>query len=151
MSDTDNRSEMPQTIQHYYYAQTTKQPDGAYMVTGWFDVTDQTDPATYPAPDTLVPITAEEFERQFSQRVRTDWQIVDGKIAPYTQKRPALPLKEQAQNALGAVQKQAAMVIAMGEEFGPKTRAYVQALRAIADGSDTTSTQLPTAPDDVTT
>lgn len=60
-------------------------------------------------------------------------------------------LKEYAQEAMQNMQQKAAMVTAMGETFGPHTRAYVQSLRAIIDGSDTTSTELPTAPDDVTT
>lgn len=61
------------------------------------------------------------------------------------------PLREQAQAALQTVQQQASMVSAMGETFGPQMRDYVKALRAIISGSDTTSTALPTAPNDPTT
>lgn len=140
----------PQELTHHYYAQTTKQYDGADMVTGWFDITNQSDPASLPALDSLTPITAEEFQRQYSQKVRTDWQIVDGKIAPYQQSRPPIPLKDQASAAMQQVQQQATLVTAMGDTFGPKMRDYVKSLRAIINGSDTTSTALPTAPDDPT-
>ncbi|GBQ90988.1 hypothetical protein [Gluconobacter albidus] len=55
-------------------------------------------------------------------------------------------LKDQAIGALAEVQVGAALTVAMGGIFGPKTRAYVSALQEIADGTDATSTALPTAP-----
>ena len=63
---------------------------------------------------------------------------------------PAIPLKEQAAAAMQKVQQQAAMTSAMGETFGPEMQDHVRALRAILDGTDTTSTTLPTAPADPT-
>ncbi|GBQ07986.1 hypothetical protein [Saccharibacter floricola] len=91
-------------------------------------------------------ITLEEY-KTFSAKKGAKWD--NGTLSDYTPPPP--PLRPQAQNALQAVQQKANMAAVMGEVFGPNMRAYVQALRAIADGSDTTSTQLPTAPDDVTT
>lgn len=75
----------------------------------------------------------------------------DGQIVPCPQPVYTPPLKDQAGSARQRVQQQAAMVVAMGETFGPKMRAYVQALQAIINGTDTTSTALPTAPADPTT
>ncbi|GBQ08965.1 hypothetical protein [Saccharibacter floricola] len=76
--------------------------------------------------------------------------LENGKIVPFTPPVYTAPLPDQANAALNGVQQKATMVAAMGEEFDPRMRTYVQALRAIANGSDTTSTELPTAPDDVT-
>ena len=59
-------------------------------------------------------------------------------------------VKDQAIGALAQIQATAALTVAMGETFGTEMRAYVTALQAIADGSDTTSTTLPTAPKAVT-
>ena len=63
---------------------------------------------------------------------------------------PTIPLQEQARNAMQQVQQQAAITSAMGETFGPEMQAHVRALRAILNGTDTTSTTLPTAPADPT-
>lgn len=60
-------------------------------------------------------------------------------------------LKEQAQTALQTIMNQAPSLTVMGEVFGPNTRACVQKLRAIANGTDTTSAELPTVPSDLTT
>lgn len=75
----------------------------------------------------------------------------NGEIVEYTPPPYIPPLKEQAQTAMQDVQRQAAMVAAISDTFGPQMREYVKALRAIISGSDTTSTELPIAPDDATT
>lgn len=62
----------------------------------------------------------------------------------------AQSLKDQALNAMGWVQQQAPVVLAMGETFGPQMRQYVEKLRAILSSPDTTSTELPTPPNDPT-
>lgn len=74
----------------------------------------------------------------------------EGQIVPCPQPVYVPPLKEQATTAMQQVQQQAAMTSAMGETFGPTMKTYVHALRAILDGTDTTSTTLPTAPADPT-
>lgn len=56
----------------------------------------------------------------------------------------------QAQNKLAVWQGKAAMAVAMGQTFTAAERTYVAALQAIVNGTDTTSTALPTDPDDVT-
>lgn len=75
----------------------------------------------------------------------------DGKVVPYAPPTPVIPLKEQASAAMQQVQQQAAMTTAMGGTFGPQMQAYVRALRAILNGTDTTSTTLPAAPSDPAT
>lgn len=60
-------------------------------------------------------------------------------------------LKEQAQTELQTIMNQAPSLTVMGEVFGPNTRECVQKLRTIANGTDTTSTELPAVPSDLTT
>ncbi|WP_202401609.1 MULTISPECIES: hypothetical protein [unclassified Saccharibacter] len=93
----------------------------------------------------FVALTKEQYDYWYGRHCRVG---SDGALEEYIP--PAPPLKPQAQEAMQKVQQQASMVSAMGEVFGPKMRDYVKALRAILDGSDTTSTTLPAAPDDVT-
>lgn len=70
--------------------------------------------------------------------------------APPESKLTTPSLKYLAQSALNYVMSQAPSLTVMGEVFGPNTRAYVQKLQAIANGTDTTSTELPTMPSDLT-
>ena len=60
-------------------------------------------------------------------------------------------IKQEAQQALAYVMAQAPQLTVMGEVFGPNTQAYVKTLRAIINGTDTTTTTLPTVPTDLTT
>ncbi|MBR0560021.1 hypothetical protein [Neokomagataea anthophila] len=69
-----------------------------------------------------------------------------GEVIPYIPLSPIVPLHQQAQEALTLIQTQATMAYAMGSPFGTKMQAYVKAVQAIANGTDTTSTALPKAP-----
>lgn len=62
-----------------------------------------------------------------------------------------IPLKTQATSAQAWINQQANLAAAMGEVFTADMKAYVKAITAIADGTDTTSTALPTQPTDVMT
>lgn len=55
-----------------------------------------------------------------------------------------LPL--QAQRVLDTWQQTAAMTVAMGATFSAAQKTYIAAVQAIANGTDTTSIVLPTAP-----
>lgn len=59
-------------------------------------------------------------------------------------------VKDQAIGALAQIQATAALTVAMGETFGTEMRAYVAAVQAIANGTDTTSAELPAAPEKAT-
>lgn len=63
----------------------------------------------------------------------------------------AVPLKTQATSAQAWIQQQANLAAAMGEVFTADMKAYVQAIAAIANGTDTTSTALPAQSTDVMT
>ncbi|CEF56153.1 hypothetical protein [Acetobacter ghanensis] len=60
-------------------------------------------------------------------------------------------LKTQATSAQAWIQQQANLAGAMGEVFTADMKAYVLAINAIANGTDTTSTALPAQPTDVMT
>lgn len=133
----------------YYAAYDTHAPQPT-IVRGWYDVWGMSDLTHVPPAQDMMPLTEEEWEEHFSQP--EGYGIQDGKLIAYTQPpAPPLPLSTQATTALGAVQQHANMVASMGETFGPQMRLYVQKLRAIINGSDTTSTKLPAAPSDPTT
>ncbi|MXV35868.1 hypothetical protein [Saccharibacter sp. EH70] len=85
---------------------------------------------------------------QWDSRPTSNPALSNGSIVQIN--RPSLPLKEQANVALQDIQRQAPMLTAMRETFGSQTRLYVQKLRAIISGADTTSTALPTPPTQVT-
>lgn len=97
-----------------------------------------------------LPEYREISEQQFNSRDMNksykfdeNWNLVTF-VPPFN---PVL-FKMLAKNAMGEALGKAPMVVAMGGTFGPKMRAYVNALKAIVNGQDTTSQTLPTAPDD---
>lgn len=149
-------SNIPPTITHSYYAETKKLDDGTVVVTGWFDIASDSNLANYPLatrPDlaALTPISADDWHRQYSQRLRTPWQIKDGKLAPYTPPNVVIPLKERASTAL----QQARMFIydnygILGDPTPEAWVTYLRSLMAIASGADTTSVSLPIPPSDKT-
>ncbi|WP_242621896.1 hypothetical protein [Komagataeibacter xylinus] len=60
-------------------------------------------------------------------------------------------LAQQATAAQSWISQQASLATAMGETFTADMKAYVLAIAAIANGTDTTSTALPAQPTDVMT
>lgn len=65
--------------------------------------------------------------------------------------RAPVSLKTQAISAQSWILQQANLASAMGEVFTADMRAYVKAINAIANGTDTTSTALPSQPTDIMT
>ncbi|GBQ08738.1 hypothetical protein [Saccharibacter floricola] len=135
--------------QRFYASYDTEAPQPT-IVRGWYDTWSLASLSHVPPASDMIAITANDWEDETHFRLPTGRGIQDGKIVDYTPPSPAISLTTQAKNVMQAVQQQASMVSAMGETFGPKMRDYVQALRAIISGSDTTSTALPTAPSDPT-
>ena len=133
------------TIQDQYPAQYYAQYDHSAAqpapVTGWFDVWNMSDPSSVLDAADLVALT----EEQWLARTPTGLGVQDGKVVSYA--APAPTLAQQAKAAL--VQAQAATWAKFGSLGQTVTDAWItyqKALAAIADGSDTTSTTLPSAP-----
>lgn len=145
-SDLPRAESAPQNYPARYYALIGDKPlQGTNRVVAWLDAWVEND-LTWADPfKTKVPLTPEQWDYHFahSQAVYDEGTFVD-----YTPPPPSL--KEQAQAAMQSVQQQANMITAMGETFGPQMRDYVGRLREIVSGTDTTSTELPTAPSDPT-
>ncbi|MEW9272996.1 hypothetical protein [Gluconobacter oxydans] len=124
-----------------YYAQYDHTAAQPAPVKGWFDVWGMSDLSSIPAASDLVALT----EVQWNARTPTGLGVQDGAIVSYDPPQPTLAM--QAKSAL--VQAQATTWAKFGSLGQTVTAAWVtyqKALSAIADGSDTTSTVLPTPP-----
>lgn len=96
---------------------------------------------TIPLRNDIIPVTQTEYN-QYSQYGYLYYE--DNAFIP--KQAPTLPLVDQARNALASITNEAMLVIASGSSLGSKTTSYVARLRAIVDGTDTTSTSLPDKP-----
>ena len=80
------------------------------------------------------------------------WSYEGGKFVAPPQNTPAVPLATQAAAALEAVRIHVYNNYGILNESTPATWVtYLKALMAIASGTDTTSTALPTQPTDIMT
>ncbi|MUG04156.1 hypothetical protein GM556_01165 [Bombella sp. ESL0378] len=128
-----------------YYASYDHSASQPTPVTGWFDMGFYNSLDGFPPASELLPLTPEQWEN----RLPCGQGVQDGKIVPYTPPPP--PLKAQATSAL-----QAARQIVynnygiIGEPTPDNWVAYIKALMAIVNGTDTTSKTLPTAPSEPT-
>lgn len=88
-------------------------------------------------------------EEQYKNRNEGLFAVTDGVFGPYTPPVVVVPLSTKAQSEMfGWISQQAALVSAMGETFTDEMKAYVKAIKAIATGADTSSTELPQRPSD---
>lgn len=135
MSEDNNNS-----VSVFYYAVIDPE---TRIVQCWYQLFS---PAT---ADNFVKISQSDYEKLSTlSGAKIDEH---GVLTPYQPPISQEALKSMAAYSMQTVQSQAAMATAMGQVFGPQMRDYVQKLRAILDGTDTTSTTLPDAPSDVTT
>ena len=118
-----------------YYAATDKP--------GWFDTWDLSDLTHVPPANELLALTeAEWLQNRGTSKVGKDGALVDF-ITPAI----ALPLSEQAAAALALARQHVTNAYALLNEATPDAWvAYLRALAAIANGTDTTSAALPEAP-----
>ena len=131
-----------------YYAAYDTAATQPTAVTGWIDVNIfSSKPDWLPAASALLPLTA----AQWGARLPTGKGVLGNAIVDYTPPAVAIPLKTQATSAQTWIQQQANLAAAMGQTFTDDMRAYVLAIAAIANGTDTTSTALPAQPTDVMT
>lgn len=125
-----------------YFASYDTTIEGIAPVTGWFDIQGMSVP-----PDTskMIALT----DDQWTERLSIGQGVQDGSIVPYTAPPAAGSLVTDANYAMSWVNQQAALAAAMGETFTKDMVAYVKALQAIINGTDTTSTELPAIPADI--
>lgn len=128
---------------YYAYGNTDSIING-YPVVGWVDVTLYTDkPDWLPDATDMIALTDEQWNvRKFVNQV-----IKDGQIVTETLPAPVITLAEQATSALSTARTYVYNNYGILNEATPdEWVTYLKALMAIANGTDTTSTALPTAP-----
>lgn len=155
---TDTPTYVPQRVAYFALILADADLNKPAQIMGWptLNYDEGTPPPQYDPPPKykafyLPNMTAEHWDELRFKKNGLGGGIAyfDGDMVPYTPPPYVPPLKEQATAAMQTVQQQASMASAMGETFGPQMQAYVKQLRAIISGSDTTSTELPQAPDEV--
>ncbi|MDE7547899.1 hypothetical protein PY793_07850 [Acetobacter fabarum] len=124
-----------------YYAVKTGETLGGYPLMGWVDVSlFQSAPDWLPAASAMIALTSQQWSARTSDQI-----LVDGVIEHYTP--PAITLAAQAATALSAARTAVYNNYGILNEATPDAWvAYLKALMAIANGIDTTSTALPSAP-----
>ena len=91
-----------------------------------------------------LPATA--VECTYEQYTKSAYYTVNNGVITASQP-PALPLKTQAQTMLRTQQTYVMQTYTLyGDDTPPDWLSYLKTLRAIANGTDTTSTILPTPP-----
>lgn len=130
----------------YYASYDTTAPQPT-PVTGWYDTWDMSSVSNVPAATDMIPISETDWNNDDTFRLPVGRGVLNGKIIDYTPPPTPVPLKTQAQSALATARQ------TVWDEYGSINEAtpdvwvtYLKALMAIANGTDTTSTTLPTAP-----
>ncbi|MFT8418636.1 MAG: hypothetical protein ABF636_11275 [Acetobacter sp.] len=86
---------------------------------------------------------------QWAERNSASYAVSDGALVLYSPAPAVIDLKTQAATEQAWIRQQANLAAAMGEVFTADMKAYVSAINALANGTDITSTVLPTHPADV--
>lgn len=126
----------------YYAYPNTSYIIGGYPSVGWIDVSifSNAPPGLPPAADMIALTPTEWAERKLVNQI-----VVDGKVSTYTP--PSLTLSEQAAIALTSARTTVYNNYGILNEATPSEWVmYLKALMAIVNGTDTTSTKLPTQP-----
>lgn len=117
----------------------------------WYDMWVYSSVDGLPPVSQLFPMTSEQWAAKGGNVGTKSMAVVNGHLVDYTPPVIPVPLKTQAATAQAWIMQQASLAAAMGEVFTSDMKTYVKAIAAIASGTDTTSTALPTQPADVMT
>lgn len=130
-----------------YYASYDTSATQPTPVTGWYDTWGMSSVSEVPAASDMIPVSEADWNNTTTFRLPVGKGVNDGKIIDYTAPSTPLPLKTQAQSALATARTYVSNNYTMLNEATPaEWVTYLKALMAIANGTDTTSTVLPTAP-----
>lgn len=126
-------------------------------VTGWVDVWGLSSIDDMPPAAALVPLTEEQWDFHLQtdengSHTHLSAAVENGEFIDYTPPPPPPPpLREQARPALAAARQYVSENYTMINEETPQEWVdYLKKLMAIASGRDTTSTALPSPPEDLT-
>ena len=140
---TDAKTAYPD---RYYASYDTTAPQPT-PVTGWYDTWDMSDISAVPPASDMIPISETDWNNDDTFRLPVGKGVQNGEIIDYIPPPTPVPLKTQAQSALATARQ------TVWDEYGSINEptpdnwvTYLKALMAIANGTDTTSTTLPTAP-----
>ncbi|MFT9149555.1 hypothetical protein [Acetobacter sp.] len=131
----------------YYasYDTTATQPTA---VTGWYDTWNMSSLAGVAAASAMVAVAATDWDNT-AFRLPAGKGVQNAAIIEYTPPPAPVPLATQAVSALASARAYVSNTYTMLNEATPDAWVtYLKALMAIAGGTDTTSTTLPTAPAD---
>lgn len=115
----------------------------------WYDMWQFSTTDGLPAASSLFAMTKDQWAAKGGYFGTKSMAVVNGQLVDYVPPVVPVPLKTQAITAQAWIQQQANLAAAMGEVFTADMKAYVKAIAAIANGTDTTSTVLPAQPADV--
>lgn len=94
-----------------------------------------------------IPAGAVECTQEQYEGCGSAYTLENGAVVAYTPPALVIPLKDQAATALASARTYVNNTYTMLNEATPDAWVtYLKALMAIANGTDTTSTALPTAP-----
>ena len=126
----------------YYAYSNTAETLGGYPVAGWVDVAIfSAAPSWLPVAADMIALTSDEW----AARKLVNQIVVDGAVTTYT--APSPTLAAQAAAALPIARTTVYNNYGILNEATPDAWvAYLKALMAIANGTDTTSTALPSEP-----
>lgn len=131
----------------YYasYDTTATQPT---IVTGWYDTWTMSDVSNVPKATDMIVMTGTEWN-DTTFRMPVGKGVKDGIIIDYTPPAVPIPLAAQATSALSTARTYVYNNYGILNEATPDDWVtYIKALMAISNGTDTTSTILPTQPAD---
>ena len=142
MTDTPLVASAATRYPERYYVSFDSASAQPTSVLGWFDMWDMSNLVNVPSQENLVAITSEEW----GARQLSGVGVQEGKLVAYTPPVPKVSLPTQAQNELSWIYTQGNLAAASGKKFTDAMKVYVDAIQAIANGTDTTSTALPARP-----
>ncbi|MGO3518089.1 MAG: hypothetical protein ACTINM_06300 [Acetobacter cibinongensis] len=145
-ADSPKTTPTPQTLYpaRYYAGYDPSAPQPA-PVLAWYDTWGMSTTDGLPPAAQLIPVTEQDWQNTTTFRSPAGRGVQDGRIIDYSPPPP--PLAQQAQRQLQQAASTTWSLYGMYGESPPAVwQSYLQALRRIATGADTTSTSLPAAP-----